>query len=93
MTSLEQPTPAAAREAVVNVLIENYYSDGHLSEETVTVPAPEGEDLEDWWNDVVFEHIGDGHGADRPDLHSHHTATIIEAENSTLIGSHNEWED
>lgn len=85
----------SVREAVVSVLIENTYSDDHRSVETVTVPAPDpaAPDLEDWWEEAVFPHTGDGHGIGRPDLGSHHTATITEAEDATLVGLDHEWED
>lgn len=75
----------------VKVKIENVYSDGHESESEVVVAAPDG-DLDEWWNEVVHEHTGDGHGID-PDIGSCLTATIIEADDPALVGQSTEWTD
>ena len=74
----------------VTVKIENDYSDEHHSESTVELPAPTG-DLDEWWNDVVFPHTGDGHGAEG-DLGSCYTATIV-AGPARLLGETTEWID
>jgi hypothetical protein len=77
----------------VVVKIENDYSDGHHSEHTVEVPAPaerQGE-LDEWWEDVVYQHTGDGHGIDF-DGGSCYTATIV-AGPPVLLGETTEWID
>jgi hypothetical protein len=78
---------------MITVRITNHYSDGHHSEHQVTVPAPTGS-LEDWWEDEVWPHTGDGHGADDENLGVCYTATIISAgkgDNPQLVGEENEW--
>ena len=74
----------------VTVKIENTYSDGRHSEGIVGVVAPSA-DLDDWWNDIVFPHTGDGHGEDG--LGSCYTATVIAADEAELIGKSYEWID
>jgi len=76
---------------MVTVRIENDYSDGHHSERTVVVADP-GRDLDEWFNDVVFNETGDGHGADN-DLGSCYTATIVHASDGKLVGKSYEWTD
>jgi hypothetical protein len=75
----------------VRVKIENAYSDGHESTRQVDLPAPAG-DLTDWFELVVHPETGDGHGLDR-ELGSVYIATIIEAEDASLIGEVCEWMD
>jgi len=72
----------------VIVRIENAYSDGHESEAEVSVAAPHG-DIEEWWQDEVFPHTGDGHGVDG--LGSYYKATIIRADKKELVGQSMEW--
>jgi hypothetical protein len=74
----------------VAVRIENWYSDGYESKSEVVLDY-DGGDLDDWWQDVVFEHTGDGHGVDG--LGSCYTATIIRAEDPKLLGENTEWID
>lgn len=78
-----------ADHASVAVRIENDYEDGHHSERTVHLPAPEGE-LEDWWEETVFDHTGDGHGIGNK-LGSCYTATIVAASDEALVGESHEW--
>lgn len=62
----------------VKVKIENSYADGHESETTVTVEPPEAFDeatLDDWWNNVVFPHTGDGYSES---MSSSAEATVLE---------------
>jgi hypothetical protein len=78
----------------VIVKIENTYEDGHESELEVELDAPEGrseEELEQWWEDVVFPHTGDGHGIDEPKLGAWYEATIIRADDESLVGLSREW--
>lgn len=88
----------------VKVHITNDYSDGHHSESTVDVQAPESAadldddndeyDGENWWWGIVYEHTGDGHGnGDFGKLGSCYTATIIEASDPELVNREYEWCD
>ena len=72
----------------VIVRIENAYSDGHESQTDVPVRAPGG-DIEEWWQDEVYPHTGDGHGVDG--LGSYYKATIIHADEEELVGLSMEW--
>jgi hypothetical protein len=50
--------------------------------------------LEDWWQDVVFEYTGDGHGnGDNGKLGSCYTATIIRCDNPVFLDESFEWID
>jgi len=71
------------------VKIENAYSDGHLSEHEVKLDTPTG-DVEEWFDEVVYEHTGDGHGIDN-DLGYCHTATVIASDDPGLLGQTYEW--
>jgi len=77
----------------VTVRVENAYSDGHESQREVVVPAP-GDDIELWWEEIVFPHTGDGHGIDSS-LGSHYEATIIATNDPDLdqhlVGLSTEW--
>ena len=76
------------------VRIENTYSDGHESATEVWLSPPTGssaEELEGWWQDEVFEHTGDGHGADGS-LGSRLTATVLSGPGH-LVGQAFEWSD
>lgn len=76
----------------VTVHIENTYEDGHESQVDVELDAPEDPtDLDDWWDDVVFAHTGDGHGVDNPKLGSLYEATITRADDESLVGQSMEW--
>lgn len=81
----------------VKVRIENSYTDGHESEKVVTLPAPGG-DLIEWWEDEVFQETGDGHYTEVYDatgerLGSCYIGTIIEADDKSLVGEYYEWLD
>jgi len=82
----------------VAVKITNDYSDGHHSESTAELDAPTAEylaadpELASWFEEVVFEHTGDGHGTS-PDLGSCYTAKIVEADDASLVGLEYEWID
>lgn len=82
----------------MKVRIENAYSDGHESTnviELATEYEPDANDeasLDIFWDEHVYEHTGDGHGAGQ-DLGSCYTATITEAANTLLVGLANEWTD
>ncbi|MDP9903148.1 DUF3846 domain-containing protein [Arthrobacter bambusae] len=76
------------------VRIENTYSDGHESTTEVWLEPPAGnsaKELEDWWQDEVFGHTGDGHGTDGS-LGSLLTATVISGP-THLAGQTFEWSD
>lgn len=81
----------------VTIKIENAYSDGHESETEVKIEGPSEDyagDLDEWFNEMVFEYTGDGHGDGRSGkLGSCYVATIIEAEDPNLIGQNFEWID
>lgn len=77
--------------STVTVRIEDTYEDGHSAIHEHEVEAPEDDDLEDWWDEEVFEHTGDGHGAKHPKLGSLHEARIIRADDPTLVGKEMEW--
>jgi hypothetical protein len=82
---------------MVEIRIENAYSDGHESARTTKVaePASLSElDLEDWWQDVVFPQTGDGHGRRRGRSGgAYHQVTVIKADTTALIGQTHEWGD
>lgn len=80
--------------SLVRVRIENTYEDGHSSTVDVWLPGPEDIDdpdsIESWWDDVVFDHTGDGHGATHPKLGSLHECTVISGP-AQLAGETYEW--
>lgn len=87
----------AVADRLVAVDISNWYSDGHESEKRVfiTLPDIEGltfEALEEWLEDEIFRHTGDGHGVDSS-LGSCYTAVIVDAADKRLIGKSYEWTD
>jgi hypothetical protein len=66
--------------------ITNTYLDRSNST-LVTVTDPEDlSDLEDWWEDVVFPHTGDGLGGD-----ACYTARVTQSPIAALIGQEFEW--
>lgn len=75
----------------VTVRIDNAYEDGHESSHEVVLPAPIGS-LEGWWDEVVHDETGDGHGIDN-DLGYCYTATVVAAPESFvhLIGQTEMW--
>lgn len=77
-----------------DILVENWYADGHESkvEETgIDVPDSD-ENLDDWWWETVLPLTGDGHGIGKPGLSSTYTATVI-AGPEWLVGKKHEWSD
>lgn len=76
----------------VLVEIENSYSDGDESTKQVRVAAPENPDdedsLDDWWNDVVFPHTGDGHSKT---MSASHEAKVLEGPEA-LVGATYGWD-
>lgn len=75
----------------VTVKMENYYEDGHESTHEYVIPVdPEG-DLEEWFLDVVWEYTGDGHGIANPKLGCGYVATVIKADDPSLVGETFEW--
>jgi hypothetical protein len=84
------------------VRIENHYSDGHQSTREVTLAHPreifpdidtaDEEQVDEWFQVVVFQYTGDGHGADN-DLGSCYTATIIDTDDPDLVDRSFEWTD
>lgn len=78
--------------STITVRIENTYEDGHESTSEHELDAPEDpENLEDWWEDFVWELTGDGYGADNPKLGAWYEATIIRADDVSLVGQTQEW--
>jgi hypothetical protein len=69
----------------VTVHIENDYEDGHHSELDIELPARDVID-EDWWQEIVWPHTGDGHAGN-----SCYTATITKADDPTLLNRTWEW--
>jgi hypothetical protein len=78
--------------SVVTVKIENVYDDGHESTIEVELPEPTLATIDDWWNDVVLPHTGDGYGAEHPKLGFWYEATITTAEDTSLCGLTMEWD-
>jgi hypothetical protein len=76
---------------MVTVKIENAYSDGHESEREVLIAAPTG-DVQTWFEEVVYEYTGDGHGIGF-DGGSCYIATVIAADDPALLGQSYEWID
>lgn len=79
--------------SMVTVRIENAYACGRESWHTVEVEAPAITDsVEEWWEDVVYPHTGDGHpcGASED---ANYEATIIDTtpDAAGLIGQRMEW--
>ena len=74
------------------VMIENTYAD-RSNTETVTVESPNPvapfttDDLEDWWEDKVFPHTGDGGGG-----YAVYTATVMSSDVPGLVGLTWSWE-
>lgn len=79
---------------LVRVRIENTYEDGHESTAEVWLSNPDDTDdalaIESWWEDVVFDHVGDGHGAEHPNLGSDHECTIVSGP-AQLVGKTYGW--
>jgi len=75
------------------IRIENTYADGHESERVTEVDPPASlaaSDLEAWWDDVVFDETGDGHGIGS--MGFCYTVTVLEAPALPgLVGQTNEW--
>jgi hypothetical protein len=79
----------------VTIEVENAYSDGHESKHEVVVDAPsslEPEAVTAWFEDVVWQHTGDGHGEDSS-LGSCYRATVKSAGRGceALVGEWYEW--
>jgi hypothetical protein len=82
-----------------DILIENWYADGHTSRvEETEIDVPEWDDnlgaydFDGWWGETVFPLTGDGHGIGRPNLSSVYTATVI-AGPEWLVGKQHDWSD
>jgi len=76
----------------VTVRIEDAYSDGHTATHTHVVDAPEqGVELAYWWDNVVWEYTGDGHGKDK-DLGYYGEGTIIESDVPGIVGEMWAWD-
>jgi len=80
--------PQTLTKQTVIVHIENDYEDKYHSEFDVELAAPDPSDIEQWWEDVVWPHTGDGHGEN---LNACYTATITSADDSSLHGQSFEW--
>lgn len=77
----------------VSVKITSTYSDSYEAVCTAIVRDPaEGESVDDWFQDAVFPHTGDGHGLDSS-LGSCYTAEVIAAADPALVGELIAWVD
>jgi hypothetical protein len=77
------------------VKVENSYEDGHESTHQAKVVVPDSiteDDIETWWEDVVLNETGDGHGIGN-DLGYCYTVTVLEAPEpfAFLVGTEREW--
>lgn len=81
------------------VSITNTYPDREATV-TVTVDSPQlplgvvapdtpASALEDWWNDVVSPHTGDGNGEHQRAMY---TATVMSSDVPGLVGRTNVWD-
>jgi hypothetical protein len=78
---------------MVEIRIENTYSDGHQSARRAKVTEPASASskvLEQWWEDVVAPQTGDGHGLDSR-LGFCYTVTVLRANTAGLAGQVHEW--
>lgn len=72
------------------VTVQNAYSDGYQSEQTLTVQLDSVGDEEDLWEQLC-DHTGDGHGIGR-DLDGIYEMTVLAcAQRPELVGLSNEW--
>lgn len=76
--------------AEVTVEIENSYECGRESKSTVVLELPEGVDMDEWFEDTVQEHTGDGHPCGERE-NAIYAAKIVAATDPTLIGESHEW--
>lgn len=94
--SAEQLTHIERELGLVRVGFENTYSDGHSSTIELWLPGPEAvedeESIESWWQDTVFDHTGDGHGAANPGLGSVLESWVISGP-PQLVNTSYEWVD
>lgn len=73
------------------VRIRGRYTSGHTYERLALL-SPAGRSLDDWWQDVVFPHTGDG--ITDAEIGSAHTATIVDAPGRDyLSGATYVWAD
>lgn len=82
-------TPRTETETVL-VKIENTYADGHESTVRIRLAAPEeldGDSIDDWWNNDVFAHTGDGHSET---MDASYEAKVLEGP-EPLAGATYEW--
>lgn len=77
--------------AVVRVTIRNFYADGHSSSKIVDLEPP-GQDIDEWFDEVVWPHTGDGHGDEHPKLGFRYEVEIGDAADSALIGLCRQWD-
>lgn len=77
------------------VRIENAYEDGHTSTAEYWLQPPadvnDSDILESWWDEYVFDHTGDGHGTEHPNLGVYYEATVLSGP-AQLIGQTHEWD-
>jgi hypothetical protein len=76
------------------IKVENTYEDGHESTFEYDVEDTDGYgDIEDWWDEVAFEHTGDGHGTgDNSKLGCFYEVTIIQSPHPEEVGLKREWD-
>ena len=78
-------------EGKVRIRVTDTYEDGHEAVHEHDVDAPDDvDDLEQWWEDEVFQHTGDGHGVKHPKLGSMHVVIVIGGP-AELLGKEMEW--
>ena len=78
---------------MAHLLIHNAYSDGHESDTQADVKEPVSmskKNLEQWWLDVAWPEVGDGHGAKRPKLGFYHKITVTASKFPGLVGQSRE---
>ena len=84
---------------MVTVKITNDYSDGYHSEHEALVDPPDmdvklddiyEDAVEQWFNEVVLEETGDA-SHDSTQLGYCYTATVIAADDASLVGREYEW--
>lgn len=71
----------------IRVRVQNWYSCGQESQSTVSVEPPAELPDDDWWEEVVFDHTGDGHWCGGRDTATY-TATVLTGEHA---GASMEW--
>lgn len=75
--------------SLTQLRIENTYADGDEVVNHVALPTPNGSDLDEWFEDEVFEHTGTGRDDGTEAIYE---ATIVESSRPELIGKSYGWQ-